>query len=141
MAFIVKRWSAWNHVIVGYSEDEAWELRSEFLDARAYYCLLQPAPDEMPLLMVTNSIHQVRLALNQGYQDHLLGDLTADGKRRFPTREAKEKQLADIVSVFSGGMQFMELLNASTIKPTKSNKRPTSEILITTQSDHGLYGV
>jgi hypothetical protein len=106
------RWQAWNSVISTYGQDEAWAVRREFFEDLAHYCLLQPsAMRDTFTFVVTNSMHQVRLASSISYRDHLEGDPTTAGEQhRHLTRKKKEKRLSDLISNFPSARQFMKLL-------------------------------
>ena len=95
----LRQWRAWNIVIASYGEKDAWELRSEFLEALAHQCLLQPSATRDALtFVVTNSMHQVRLGLGNGYLDHLEGDPVAHDQRpRNLTRRQKEQRLFNLI--------------------------------------------
>jgi len=108
----LRRWQAWNAVIKGYGTDEAWELRREFLEARAHHCLLMPSSIRDTLTFVaTNSMHQVRLIISSGYRDYLDGDPKDSTERpRILTRRQKEKRLADLISIWPEAAEFMASL-------------------------------
>lgn len=108
----LRRWQAWNAVIQPYGIDEAWELRREFLEARAHHCLLTPSSIRDTLtFVVTNSMHQVRLMASKAYRDYLDGDTKNPSKKpRHPTRREKEKRLADLISIWSEAAEFMASL-------------------------------
>jgi hypothetical protein len=101
---LLLRWHAWNKVIAGYNEDEAWELRREFLEPLAHHCLLSPSAARDALTFVaTNSLHQLRLAFGDGYMDQLEGDPATGKKPRHLTRAGKELRLKKLVSPWSEG--------------------------------------
>lgn len=108
----LRRWHAWNTIIQPYGTDEAWELRREFLEARAHHCLLSPSSIRDTLTFVaTNSMHQVRLMASKGYQDHLEGDPeNPSEKAKNLTRRQKEKRLADLISIWPDAPEFMASL-------------------------------
>ena len=107
------RWHAWNKVLTGYSEDEAWDLRREFLEALAHHSLLSPSAARDTLTFVaTNSIHQLRLSFESGYQDHLVGDPAKAGKRSQLTRAKKEQRLEHIASPWSEGLQLVAAIRS-----------------------------
>lgn len=107
------RWHAWNQVLGVYEEQEAWELRREFVEANAHQCLLQPSAIRDSLtFMATNAIHQVRLALGNGYSDYLEGDPVAPGEQpKYFTRRKKEQRLAELMAPWSEAKQFITLLH------------------------------
>lgn len=68
----LQKWRIWNNVIEKYNSNDAWELRLEFLESLAHHCLLQPsAVRDTFTFVATNSMHQIRLASEKGYQDYL----------------------------------------------------------------------
>ena len=106
------QWQAWNTVIQAYGENDAWDLRSEFLDSVAHQCLLTPFSIRDTFTFVaTNSMHQVRMSACTNYPDHLEGDpKKPSDKPKNLSRSQKEKRLADIISIWSEGHVFMTLL-------------------------------
>ena len=115
----LRRWGAWNKVITAYGEKDAWDIRSEFFEALAHQCLLQPSATRDALtFVVTNSMHQVRLMLGNGYFDHLEGDpVTHDQRPRNLTRRDKEKRLSDLIKLWPEAEQFMTALQQLDDKP------------------------
>ena len=95
----LKRWQAWNEVIEAYGQDDAWDLRREFLEPLAHQCLLSPSAARDTLTFVaTNSMHQVRLVGGGTYKDFLEGDPIAPRKKpRNLTRAQKEQRLRQIL--------------------------------------------
>ncbi|MEC5212416.1 hypothetical protein RCH06_000956 [Polaromonas sp. CG_9.5] len=108
----LRRWGAWNKVITEYGEEDAWDIRSEFFEALVHQCLLQPSATRDALtFVVTNSMHQVRLMLGNGYLDHLAGDpVTHDQRPINLTRRDKEKRLSDLIKPWRQA-QFMTTLH------------------------------
>ena len=108
----LKRWHAWNAVIDPYSVEYAWELRREFLEARAHHCLLQPSAIRDTFIFVaTNAMHQVRLATSKDYRDFLEGDpRTPNDKPKQLKRSQKEKRLADLISFWPESSSFLSSL-------------------------------
>lgn len=107
------KWDAWNRVIAPYGREDAWELRIEFLEACAHDCLFQPSKIRDTLTFVaTNSMHQTRLHMGDGYRDYLDGDLTIPGEKpkHFYTRDKKEKRLSKLISMWPEETEFMILL-------------------------------
>jgi len=121
-------WNAWNKVIQPYRTDEvkAWELRSEFLEPLAFYCLFQPASSrDRFTFVVTNAMHQVRLTLEDSYKDYLEGDRkTPDEKPKYLVRKQKEKRLSKLISIWPEREEFMALLRAI---DDKDYKKETSD--------------
>jgi hypothetical protein len=108
------RWHAWNKVLPGYDQDDAWNLRREFLEALSHHCLLSPAAARDTLTFVaTNSIHQLRLALEAGYKDHLDGDPTKPGKKpAHLTRAKKEKRLEELLMQWTEGAHLVSAIRS-----------------------------
>jgi hypothetical protein len=108
------RWQAWNTVIRDYGQDDAWNLRREFLEGLAHHCLLNPSSARDTFTFVaTNSMHQVRLASGTGYGDFLEGDPIAHGKKpRNLTRAQKERRLQGILAPWPEGESFMAALQS-----------------------------
>ncbi|MCI5218557.1 MAG: hypothetical protein D3914_05055 [Candidatus Electrothrix sp. LOE2] len=110
------RWDAWNKVIQPYNTDEmkAWVLRREFLEPLVFYCLFQPASSRDRFTFVgTNAMHQVRLKTEDRYQDYLKGDPKTPGeitKPKYLSRRKKENRLSELLSFWTEGVEFMELL-------------------------------
>lgn len=110
---LLLRWHAWNKAIAGYKEDEAWTLRREFLESLAHHCLLSPSAARDTLTFVaTNSIHQLRLALGNGYKDRLIGDAEPGKKPRHLTRTGKEQRLKSLLSPWSEGGALVAAIEA-----------------------------
>lgn len=107
------RWHAWNRALEPFGEQDAWELRNEFVDALAHQCLLQPSAIRDSLtFMATNAIHQVRLALCNGYRDHLEGDPEVPGDPpKHLTRRKKEQRLTRLMAPWSEARKFLVLLH------------------------------
>lgn len=72
----LKRWHAWHLALESFSDfNEAWDIRIEFVQSLVHECLLEPSAVRDSIVFVaTNSIHQLRLATEVGYKDHLEGD-------------------------------------------------------------------
>jgi len=52
-------WSVWLQVLSKYNEDEAWDIRSEFIDTLVFFCMFQPsAVRDVLCSIATNAIHQ-----------------------------------------------------------------------------------
>jgi len=111
---LLHRWHAWNRVAASYDEDQAWELHHEFLEALAHDCLTRPSSMRDAITAVaTNSLHQVRCALGNGYADRLDGDpSTPDSPHQHLSRAKKEKRLANIASIWSESKSFLAVLRS-----------------------------
>lgn len=107
------RWRAWNEVLAGFDELDAWQLRAEFVEALAHQCLLQPSATRDSLTFIaTNAFHQVRLALGHGYRDKLEGDPEEPGEQpKHLTRRQKERRLEKIMAPWPQSRPFLELLH------------------------------
>lgn len=106
------RWHAWGLVLNSRDEDEAWALRSEFLDSLAHECLLLPSSIRDTLVSVaTAAFHQVRLGVDQSYPDFLQGDpKTPDEKPKQLNRKQKEKRLSNIIQIWPESARFLDKL-------------------------------
>ena len=108
----LSRWHAWSFVLAGRDEQEAWELRSAFLDALVRECLLMPASIRDALTSVaTSAFHQARLSTDRTYPDRIEGDpRTPEDKPKNLSRARKEKRLSRIVRVWPSSSRFLEAL-------------------------------
>ena len=106
------QWHAWNRALETFGEQDAWELRSNFVEACAHQCLLQPYSVRDTLVFAaTNAIHQVRLGLGSGYRDHLEGDPVKPGDRpRHLSRRKKEQRLERLMAPWPASTQWFGLL-------------------------------
>ncbi|MEO8315600.1 MAG: hypothetical protein ABI645_12510 [Pseudomonadota bacterium] len=106
------KWHAWNCVLVRHNEQDAWGLRKEFLEADAHLCLTCPSSIRDALVfVVTNGVHQARLASEKGYRDYLDGDPTTPGtkSKQFPRRK-REERLEALLAPWPEGTIFMSKL-------------------------------
>lgn len=108
----LRRWRVWNKVLAEYEEQQAWELRMEFVEAGARECLLMPsAVRDCIVFTATNAFHQALLALGNGYRDRLDGDPKIPGKSaRFLGRGEREKQLERLLAGWSEAADFLPLV-------------------------------
>jgi hypothetical protein len=106
------RWHAWSVVLDGREEQEAWELRSEFLDSLAHECLLMPASIRDTITSVaTAAFHQVRLSIDRSYRDYLEGEAKTPEETPKPlNRKQKERRLSRLVQVWPDSTRFLEAL-------------------------------
>ena len=106
------QWHAWNRALEGFAEQEAWELRREFVESCTHQCLLQPSSiRDMLVFVATNAIHQIRLALGNGYRDRLEGDPTSpDDRPRHLTRRGKEQRLERLMAPWPDAAPWFDLL-------------------------------
>lgn len=107
------QWHAWNRALEPFDEQECWGLRKEFVEAVAHQCLLQPASSRDAIVFAaTNSLHQVRLVVEDGYRDHLDGDPEKPGRRpRHLPRKEKEKRLKKLMAPWRGAGAWFFLLD------------------------------
>ena len=110
----LRRWRAWNSIIAGYEQEDAWELRREFLEALAHQCLLLPSAIRDTFTFVaTNSMHQVRMARDANYPDYIDGDPTGhDEKPRHLTRRQKEQRLLKLMTPWPAATDFVSLISS-----------------------------
>jgi hypothetical protein len=106
------QWHAWNRALVAFDEQDAWELRREFVEACAHQCLQQPySVRDMLVFAATNAIHQVRLAFGNGYRDCLEGDPTApDDRPQHLSRRRKEQRLERLMTPWPAAVRWFVLL-------------------------------
>lgn len=106
------QWHTWNRALEPFDEPGCWELRKEFVEAVAHQCLLQPASSRDAIVFAaTNSLHQVRLVVEDGYRDHLDGDPERPGCRpRYLPRKEKEKRLKKLMTPWRGAEAWFFLL-------------------------------
>lgn len=108
------RWQAWNAVGPSFGEQDAWTVRREFVEVLAHYCLLQPsAVRDKFTFVVTNAMHQVRLASDMDYRDVLSGDPAEPGRPPgHLSRRNKEKRLAGVINGYPDAMPFLRTLRS-----------------------------
>lgn len=108
----LRRWHAWNEVLQLQDTDARWQSAWEWVEPLAFYCMFQPSASRDRFIMVaTNALHQVRMALDGAIKDELLGDpTTPEDHRVFPSRRDKEKQLKTFVKPWSKGKAFIQAL-------------------------------
>jgi hypothetical protein len=73
----LQSWRTWNQILKGYSDNEkkAWEIRHEFLEPTAFFCLHQPASfKDLLIKYCTMSFHFGNLERNPEYKDELEED-------------------------------------------------------------------
>jgi hypothetical protein len=108
----LRRWHAWNEVLGKHDEEVRWATEREWVEPLAFQCMLQPSAMRDRFIMVaTNALHQVRIALDPEFTDTLLGDPTTPQERRFfPSRRDKERQLKKLAKTWSAGKAFVQAL-------------------------------
>ena len=75
-------WNAWNGVVNSYpSEDERWEVLSEFVEPLAFFCMLQPSSLTDRITVAAETLlHQANLHVIPGLADELDQDVLPPGK-------------------------------------------------------------
>ena len=106
-------WHAWNNVIATHSDNAAWELSIEFVESKAHECLLKPSSIRDTFTsVVTNALHQVRLSVDDSYEDHLEGDPTPEKLKPLNlSRKQKEKRLFRLASFWAESRPFLDALD------------------------------
>lgn len=100
------QWEGWIDVLDEYGEDDAWQIRSHFVESIAYFCMFQPsAVRDRIARIATNSIHQANLSIDKSYVDRLDGD-DPEFRGRF-SRKNIEKQLERIGSRWANTCEFL----------------------------------
>lgn len=108
----LRRWHAWNEVLKSQDTDARWEAEWGWVEPLAFFCMFQPSASRDRFIMVaTNALHQVRMAIDPATVDTLLGDPTTPGEARFfPSRRDKEKQLKGLAKLWPTGKAFIQAL-------------------------------
>lgn len=108
------RWQAWNNVIRRLGDNEAWTVRSEFVEALVHQCLIEPsAVRDCYTFVATNAFHQIRLSSEVNYEDRLGGEPKTPNERpQFLSRRKKEERLQKVISVWPESKSFLESLAA-----------------------------
>ncbi|MBX9432253.1 hypothetical protein KY487_23740 [Ralstonia pseudosolanacearum] len=120
------RWCAWNDTIRPYSEDDAWELRMEFLEPLAHSSLLMPSSTRDTFTFIaTNSMHQVRLATEPDYRDFLEGDPQRPGEKVHLSRRKKELRLQKLIAQWP--KESAEFMAALRLLDGKDYREATSD--------------
>lgn len=98
----------WLDVVSQYEEDDAWIIRSHFVEPLVYFCMFQPSATRDRIgKIATNAIHQANLATTSDYRDSLDEDTL---KRTYLTKSEREEQLQRICSKWQRGRPFVDLL-------------------------------
>lgn len=94
----LRRWHAWNEVLGKHEQEVRWATEWAWVEPLALQGMVQPSATRDRFIMVaTNALHQVRMALDPKVKDELLGDPTTPDERRFfPSRRDKERQLKEL---------------------------------------------
>jgi hypothetical protein len=108
----LRRWHAWNEVLRQHDRDIRWAVEWEWVEPLAFQCMFQPSSTRDRFIMIaTNSLHQVRMALDPSIKDEVLGDPDTPRKRPVhPSRRAKEKQLKKFAEPWVAGEAFIHAL-------------------------------
>lgn len=109
---LLLRWHAWNLVVASYSELEAWDLQTEFVESTAHFCLLYPSSFRDTLTFVaTNVLHQLKLSIEKGYIDKLEGDPDPRTMReKHLSRKKKEERLRNLVTQWNEGEDLCKFI-------------------------------
>lgn len=108
----LRRWHAWNEVLKIQDTDARWEAECGWVEPLAFYCMFQPSASRDRFIMVaTNALHQIRMALDPAIKDELLGDpTTPEEDRFFPSRRDAEMQLKAFAKRWPKGKAFVQAL-------------------------------
>ena len=108
----LRRWHAWNELLRLDDDDIRWGAEWEWVEPLAFQSMFQPSATRDRFIMIaTNALHQVRLAIDPSVRDELLGDPAAPGEQRvYPSRLAKEKQLKQLAKPWAAGKVFIQAL-------------------------------
>lgn len=109
----LESWHAWNNVIAGYDEEQAWVLRFEFLESIAHCCLLYPsAMRDTISTFAIYSLHQLCLSLSDKRKDCLMEDQDKGVPCRLSYKQKKKQLLALFSdSGLARGDEFIALLD------------------------------
>lgn len=94
----LRQWHIWNRVLATYNEDDAWHLRTEFLESTVFECLFKPSSvrDKFTFVAI-NAVHQIRLANESNYPDALKVDpKPPDFEPTYLSRKNKETYLSKL---------------------------------------------
>jgi hypothetical protein len=108
----LRRWHAWNEVLTKHDDETRWGIEWEWVEPIAFHCMFQPSATRDCFIMVaTNALHQVRMAIDPTIKDELLGDPTKPEESRFfPRRRDKEQQLKAMARAWTAGKGFIQAL-------------------------------
>lgn len=108
----LRRWHAWNEVLAKHHEDVRWGVEWEWVEPLAFHCMFQPSATRDRFIMVaTNALHQVRMAIDPTIKDELLGDPTKpDEDLFFPSRRKRDPQLKEMAKAWPAGKAFIQTL-------------------------------
>jgi hypothetical protein len=108
----LRRWHAWNKVLAAHGDETRWEIEWEWIEPLAFHCMFQPSGTRDRFIMVaTNALHQVRMAVDPTIKDELLGDpATPEDRCTYPSRRDKEKQLKGLAKLWPTGKAFIQAL-------------------------------
>lgn len=110
----LRRWHAWNKVLLGKDEDARWAIEWEFVESIAFMNMFQPSSIRDCIgFVATNALHQILMVIDPTRKDALAGDPKNPGKStRRVGRTEKEIQLAKMVKAWPEGQYFMGLLQS-----------------------------
>lgn len=113
----------WSEILKDYDENDAWSLRSHFVEPLVHFCMHQPSSTRDRLAQVaTNGIHQANLSSEVGYKDALDQDRLTPGQ--FLGRKKTEKQLERLAKQWNGADR---LLSALQRLDSESHRQQTSD--------------
>jgi hypothetical protein len=143
-------WFAWNQVIVNLEEDHAWNIRFEFTEPLAYFCMNQPSSfRDLLTKFATMAIHLGNLNYEANYKDELLEDKQifkrlqkghAKPYECFLTRDSAESQFRNISNGWQSASRVIELiecLDNDTYKERTKGWRNKSAHYIAPRFDFG----
>jgi hypothetical protein len=116
-------WAKWNGILKGYQnqDQQAWMIRSSFLEPVAFFCLHQPASfKDLLIKYCTMAFHLANLSRDPFYPDELAEDNEifkrlqkndANAHKYFLSRRAALKQLEEISSKWAIGAQIIQLIS------------------------------
>lgn len=129
-------WDAWQTVLGALDEQDAWTIRSTFVEPIAHFCMLQPSSTRDRLgSIATTSVHQANLKTDLSYRDVLVQD-----NGRMLSRSNSEKQLRDLGARwknFAPFKQSLESLDQTTYRTATRNFRNLSSHGIAPRFDFG----
>ena len=103
-------WNAWNRVVESYpSEDEKWEVLSEFVEPLAYFCMLQPSSLADRITVTAETLlHQANLHVATDAKDQLEQDELQHG--RTLARSRRRDQLKRLGKPWARFPEFRDAL-------------------------------
>jgi hypothetical protein len=144
-------WLAWNQVLTSFNNDDfAWEVRREFVEPLAYYCMHQPSSFRDALTkFATIAVHIGNINCDTTYKDELLEDreifkrLQQEKARPyeyFLSRQKSEAQLHEKSSNWKSAIsliRFLTSLDSEVYKDSTKGWRNKSAHYIAPRFDFG----